>query len=134
MNEVKKGRAGILLLDAGLLGFGLIAKHLAAAMIGYLPDCIFARRGITCPTCGATRCVRELFSGHLAQAFRLHPFLFGLCFYLAAALLLLNAGYLLPHRPCQRAGKAMVSGKAILLLSIGYALFGIIRMILTLPV
>ena len=133
MNDLKKGRRGILLLDGVLLVLGLAAKFLASAMIDYLPDCIFARRGITCPACGATRCVRELFSGNWGQAFELHPFLFCLSFYLTAALLLLNIGYLVPQKHCQKAGSAMISPKAIILLSILYALFGIARMIRTLP-
>ena len=134
VNDIKKGRIGILLLDAGLLSFGLTAKALASAMIDAWPDCIFARYGITCPACGATRCVKALFSGHFGQAFRLHPFLFCLSFYLAAAALLLNVGYLLPQSHCQRIGKTMLSGKAILVLSIGYALFGTVRMLLMLPI
>lgn len=134
MSNIKKGRLAILLLDGALLLFALIAAPLAAAMIRYLPDCIFARVGITCPACGATRCVRALFSGHLGQAFLLHPFLFCLCFYLAAAWGLLNVGYLMPQRRLQSVGRAMISGKAVIVLCILYALFGILRMLLTLPV
>jgi len=133
MLDIKRGRLGILLLDAVLSGFGLVAKFLASAMIDYLPDCIFARVGITCPACGATRCVKELFSGHWGKAFLLHPFLFCLSFYLAVALLLLNIGYLVPERHCQAVGRAMISPEAIIVLSILYALFGIARMLLTLP-
>jgi hypothetical protein len=130
MCDIQKGRRGILILDGALLVFGLLAGKLAAAMIRYLPDCVFARVGITCPACGATRCVRELFSGHFGEAFRLHPFLFCLCFYLAAALVLLNAGYLIPQSHCRKLGKAMVSGKAVIVLVVLYALFGIVRMVL----
>lgn len=133
MNEVTKGRRGILLLDGALLIFALVAKFLAMAMIKYLPDCVFARHGITCPACGATRCVRELFSGHFAQAFMLHPFLFCLSFYLAAAWVLLNVGYLVPQKQGQKIGRAMIGGKAVIILTVLYALFGIIRVFLTLP-
>lgn len=134
MSDIKKGRRGILLLDGALLILALIAGPLASAMIRYLPDCIFARVGITCPACGATRCVRALFSGHLGQAFLLHPFLFCLCFYLAAAWGLLNVGYLIPQNRCQSVGRAMVGGKAVIALCALYALFGIVRMLLTLPI
>lgn len=134
MDHIKKGRWGILLLDGLLLAFGLSAKFLAVTMIDLLPDCIFARGGITCPACGATRCVRELFSGHFGQAFRLHPFLFCLCFYLAAAVLFLNVGYLVPQSRCQKIGKTMIGVRAVIILTVLYALFGIVRMVLTLPV
>ena len=133
MDDIKKGRRGILLLDGVLAVFALTAKFLAIAMIDILPDCFFARFGITCPSCGATRCVRELFSGHFGQAFQLHPFLFCLSFYLAAAWMLLNVGYLFPQAHCQKIGKAMIGGKAIVALAVLYALFGVIRMFLLLP-
>lgn len=134
MLDIKKGRRGILILDGLLLSFALAAKFLAKAMIDYLPDCIFAKRGITCPACGATRCVQELFSGHLGKAFLLHPFLFCLTFYLTGVWLLLNVGYLLPQLHCKKIGRTMVGGKAVVILSVLYALFGIIRMVLTLPI
>lgn len=134
MNQTQKVRLWILGLDGALVLLGLSAKFLASAMIALLPDCIYARFGITCPGCGGTRCVRELFSGHWKAAFLLHPFLFCLCFYLAAALVLLNVGYLIPQQHCQKIGRAMVSGRAIVILSILFALFGIVRMFLTLPI
>lgn len=133
MSDLKKERRGMLLCDGIILAFVLAAKFLAIAMIDLLPDCFFARFGITCPSCGATRCIRELFSGHFEQAFTLHPYLFCLSFYLVAAFLLLNIGYLLPQKHCQKIGNAMIGGKAIIILSVLYALFGTIRMFLTLP-
>ena len=134
MTDIKKGRRGILLLDGLLLCFALVAKYLAMGMIAYLPDCIFARVGITCPACGATRCVRELFSGHLGQAFVLNPFVFCLIFYLAGVLILLNVGYLIPQKHCQKIGRTFISVKAIVVLGVLYMLFGVIRMMLTLPI
>jgi hypothetical protein len=134
MSDLKKERRGMLLCDGIILAFVLAAKFLAIAMIDLLPDCFFARFGITCPSCGATRCIRELFSGNFEQAFALHPFLFCLCFYLAGTWLLLNIGYLLPQHHCQKTGRAMVGGRAIVILTSIYALFGITRMLLTLPV
>ena len=131
MCDIKKGRWGILILDAGVLIFGLAAKFLASAMIDYLPDCVFARVGILCPSCGATRCVRELFSGHWGEAFMLNPFWFCLSLYLAAVLVLLNLGYLAGQKQCLKLGKAMISTKAIVILGILYVLFGIGRTLLT---
>lgn len=128
MDPIRKGRLMVLAVDAGVVVLGLLAKHLAVWMIRWLPDCIYARWGVTCPSCGATRCVREFFSGHFPQAFRLHPFFFCLIFYLAAAMLLLNLGYLLPQRHCQTVGKAMVGYKAIIILTVIYAVFGLGRM------
>lgn len=130
MDLIKKKRLWILGIDGAAVILGIAARPLAVGLIRWLPDCIFARMGVTCPSCGATRCVRELFSGHWKAAFYLHPFIFCLSFYLAAALLLLNVGYLFPQRHCQRVGEAMVGGHAIVTLSILYALFGIARLFL----
>ena len=127
MDPIKKKRLWILGIDAAAVILGIAARPLAVGLIRWLPDCIFARMGVVCPSCGATRCVRELFSGHWKAAFLLHPFVFCLSFYLAAALVLLNAGYLFSRRHCQRVGEAMVSGQAIVILSILYSLFGIAR-------
>ena len=133
MDQIKKNRLWMLAIDGALLLLGILIRPLAVAMIRWLPDCIFSWSGITCPSCGATRCVRELFSGHWKAAFLLHPFFFCLCFYLAVALAVLNVGYLVPQRHCQKIGNAMVGGRAIVILSILYALFGLIRTVLTLP-
>lgn len=122
----------MLLLDGLLLLGAACAKFLAAAMIEYLPDCVFARVGITCPACGATRCVRAFFSGHFSEAFALHPFIFCLIWYLAAGLLALNLGYVFGEKHCQRIASAMLGGKAIIALAVIYAIFGVIRMLLRL--
>lgn len=128
MNQIRKGRLTMLAVDGGVLLLGLLAKFLATFMIDWLPDCIYGRWGVTCPACGATRCVREFSSGRFAVAFRLHPFFFCLIFYLAAAMLLLNLGFLLPQQHCQKLGKAMVGPRAIIILAVIYAVFGLSRM------
>ena len=130
---MKSEKRAVLLLDLGVLIFGVTARFLAEAMIGYLPDCVFARVGITCPSCGATRCVRAFFSGAFAEAFLLHPFLFCLILYAAAAFVCLNIGYLCGQPHCQTIGKAMTGSKAIITLAILYAIFGTVRMLLTFP-
>lgn len=130
MNETKKRRYGVLLLDGLLLLGGILAKFLASAMIRWLPDCIFASMGITCPACGATRCVREFFSGNFSVAFGLHPFIFCLIWYLAAALVVLNIGFVLGQKHCQSIAKILLGYKAIIALAIVYAVFGLIRMFL----
>lgn len=118
---------GILLLAVPL------AAPLANWMIGALPPCFFATRGITCPSCGATRCVRALFSCQLGEAFAFHPFLFLLIFYLALTLVLANLGILLRRSRIEKISLAMVSPAAILVLSVIYTVFGVVRAIVLLP-
>ena len=95
---MNKKRRFILILDAALVAFALAAKHIAAWMMAYLPDCMYAKRGIMCPSCGGTRCVRNFFSGRFAEAFALNPFIFLLIIYLGIALVLGNIGCLFGHR------------------------------------
>lgn len=133
MASINKKRFIILAVDAAAVLFGTLGSFLATAMLRWLPDCIFAPWGIVCPSCGSTRCVKELLCGNWHQAFLLHPFLFCLSFYLAGALLLLNVGYLVPQGHCRKLGEAMIGPRAIIILSILYAAFGIARMLLTLP-
>lgn len=133
MNQTNQKRILILAADAAAALCAVLCRWVAGEMIRWLPDCVFSSYGITCPACGGTRCIMELLSGHWGAAFRLHPVVFCLCFYLAAAGVLLNIGYLIPRPGCQRVGKAMLGVRAIILLSVIYALFGITRMLLTLP-
>lgn len=133
MKTANKARWCILAVDAGLLIFALLARHLAATMMKYLPECVYSPAGITCPACGATRCVRYLFSGQPFTAFRLHPYIFLLIFYLAVALIILNIGYLLNKNRFRKIGMTMVGSRAIILLAAGFGIFGMIRLFVTLP-
>lgn len=45
--------------------------------VPFYPPCLFyAATGWLCPGCGTTRALHQLLHGHVAEAFRLNPFLF----------------------------------------------------------
>lgn len=124
---MKHQKRFILILDAVLALGSLCVLPLAKWMMAHMPPCVFAQWGITCPSCGATRCVRAFFSLQFGQSFLYHPVLFLIILYLGLALLLLNLGWLLNHRLSEKISLAMFSVRAITIVAIIYAAFGIIR-------
>lgn len=124
---MKRKTVRILLLDGAIALALPLLSPLANWMMAALPACLFAERGITCPSCGATRCVRALFGGDFGAAFFFHPFLFLLIFYLVLALLLANFGILLRRPRIEKAALAMVNPRAVLILCLLYLAFGLIR-------
>ena len=130
---MKKQKLTMLAVDAGLVAVGLIARWLSAVMLQSFPECVFSGGGITCPACGGTRCVRFFFTGRFAEAFQMHPYIFCLIWYLAAALLVLNIGYLADLRRFRKLGRAMVGSYAVIALTVGFAIFGTVRLFVTLP-
>lgn len=129
---MKHKKPFVLILDAVLVLGGLCVLPLAKWMIAYMPPCVFAQIGITCPSCGATRCVREFFSLHFGQAFLFHPIIFLIMIYLGVALALLNIGWLLGHKLSEKIALAMFSVRAITAMAIIYAVFGVIRAVVLL--
>lgn len=58
------------------VGFGLCAAAWLKAKLP-LPGCFFHDfTGIACPTCGGTRCFRDLIAGHYLTAFLWNPLVF----------------------------------------------------------
>lgn len=54
-----------------------------SSFVTIIPSCFWKEYyHITCPSCGATRCVISLSNGNLQEAFTYHPFLFILISYL----------------------------------------------------
>lgn len=118
-------------MDVAAVALGLGARWFSTLMLRYFPACIFGEK-ITCPACGGTHCVRYFFTGQFPRAFSAHPYLFCLIWYLAAVGLVLNIGYLVGLKGFQTLGRSMVSKQAVILLTIGFAVFGIIRLFVTL--
>ena len=70
--SVKKNIAlKVLLLLGPIVAFQLVASGKWAA------QCLFRRwTGLPCPSCGTTRCLQLLLSGHLADAWKMQPLMF----------------------------------------------------------
>lgn len=124
---MKHKKRFVLILDGILALCAVCVLPLAKWMMAYMPPCVFAQRGIICPSCGATRCVRAFFSLQFSQSFLYHPIIFLLILYLGLGVLLLNFGWLLKSKVSEKVALAMFSVRAITAVGIIYAVFGIIR-------
>lgn len=121
----------VLALDGALLLVGVFGKQIVAWMHAVIPDCPFYEMGILCPACGSTRAVGALVRGEIAEAFALHPYVTGLTFLCGAGLVLANLAYVFRISWAQRIGNAVFRGMTVIVLAVGYAIFGVARMLLT---
>lgn len=96
-------------------------------MSKYFPRCIFLEMGFLCPACGGTRCVYNIASGNFLKAFTLNPFIFLLVLYVILVVMLLNINYLFNVSFLKKTLAAMVHYKAVIVIAVLYALFGIVR-------
>lgn len=122
-----KKRLFLLLGDLGILALSLLIPHISQFLLNAGPPCFFARLGVLCPSCGATRCVRYFFSGQFSSAFAMNPFIFGLMLYALIWLILVNIGYFTRWKSAKKISAFMVSPGAVIGLAIAFALFGILR-------
>lgn len=65
--------AGVALLVPLFLLVSTVARYAGIGLCGF-----HALTGFSCPGCGATRALGQLFQGHWAEAFRLNPILISL--------------------------------------------------------
>lgn len=123
------GRKRILILaaDGLILAMALLLPQIAGAMIEGGPPCVSLQLGFLCPSCGATRCVRYFFSGQFAQAFAMNPYIFGLILYGAVWLAAVNVHILAGRAGAGKLVRGMISPTVVIVLAVGFALFGILR-------
>lgn len=124
----RRKKAYILVISDCILLLAAVAlKPVAAWMIEYLPNCILWQNGILCPSCGATRCVQALLSFEFISAFQLNPFFFLLAFFLLFIWIVVHIEILFQSPLAERIRKKLVGYKTVILLSVAWVLFGIIR-------
>ena len=131
---MKHTKLWIGILDAAMVLGALLAVPMAKVMMAVIPPCFYAQQGITCPSCGATRCVRAFFSLQFGQSFAYHPAIFLAILYLGLGVLALNGGYLLNLSWCKKCAKFLFNPWCLGGLVLAYLVFGVIRMILLFPV
>ncbi|MBE7064894.1 MAG: DUF2752 domain-containing protein [Ruminococcaceae bacterium] len=132
MVTTKKIRYCILGLDTLLIVFGLIGKSIIKLMYAYMPECILAKNGIPCPSCGATRCVSSILKGDFASAFIHNQFFFCLAVYLALSIVFLNMGYVFNVPFAKKVTDVMFHYKTVIIIALIYFVFGITRMLIVL--
>ena len=119
----------IILLAADILAVaaGFFMKSLATLMLDKLPDCYLAARSLPCPACGGTRCVYNFFSLNFAAAFQYNPCVFVVIIFMLILAILLNLWILFGIKWAEKAFKAATDYRVIILLTILFIFFGIIR-------
>ena len=130
---MKHTKLWIGILDAVLVLGALLAVPMAKVMMAVIPNCPYAEQGITCLSCGATRCVRSFFSLQFGQAFAYHPAIFLAIVYLGLGVLALNGGYLLDLPWCKKITHFLFNPWCLGGMALFYVVFGVIRMILLFP-
>lgn len=98
MDNHRKRNILIALCDLALLAGAVPLRRLSEWMLTRESDCLWARLGGQCLTCGGTHFVRDLLSGRVVDAFWDNPYLFILTVFFALTLVLLNLSCLLGWR------------------------------------
>ena len=123
----KKTKYSILLLDLSIILFTVLGGKLVYLMKKYSPVCFFRANGITCPSCGGTRCVENILSGNLSAAFGHNQYFFCLAIYSVMGIVCLNIGYLFNINIARKVSDTMLSYKAIIIWAVIFLFFGILR-------
>ena len=124
---MKNKKILVLGVDSLIVAIALLVPVLANLMMSYIPTCVFYQQGVLCPTCGATRCVYNFFTGNFAAAFGYNEFIFILIFYLVFVLLVWNLSAFWDNAKIKSICKAVTHPIAICSLAVIFAVFGIFR-------
>jgi hypothetical protein len=114
-------------IDCGIIILAFLIPIIADLMMTVIPTCIFARMGILCPTCGATRCMRAFFTGDFGAAFSYNQMVFIMIFYVAALLVIGNLAAFTKWRAPKRIFKLGTHYITVIVIAGIYAVFGILR-------
>ncbi|MBE7064038.1 MAG: DUF2752 domain-containing protein [Ruminococcaceae bacterium] len=117
----------VLFLDVLLCGMLFAVPSIAQWMSERVPACIFLKNGILCPSCGATRCIRDMSLGAFSSAFRYNPFVFSLVLYIGGVVLLMNLSVLFHLRFARNTVAFAVHYKTLVTLMGCFAVFGLLR-------
>ena len=114
-------------IDGGIIVLALLIPFIADLMMAMIPTCVFARMGVLCPTCGATRCMRAFFTGDFGAAFSYNQMVFIMIFYVAALIVMGNLAAFTKWRAPKRIFKLGTHYITIIVIAGIYAAFGIFR-------
>ncbi|MGN1162172.1 MAG: DUF2752 domain-containing protein [Candidatus Fimenecus sp.] len=117
----------VLILDFSIVICATVLKKALPFLMGLLPDCVFAKYGLPCPSCGGTRCVYSLVCGKIPEAFFYNQFFFTASIYAFFAFILINIAVLFKSQFAEKLVKAMISYKALIAFAVLYAAFAFFR-------
>ncbi len=114
-------------MDATLLYVVLHLKLFTTLMSKYLPDCIFLKHGILCPSCGGTRCIYSLVKGDITGALKYNFMIFLAVIYIILIIAVLNLQYLFGFKKISVLSKSLTNPKVLIFFALSYGLYGIYR-------
>ena len=121
----------MLSIDMLLLVIYLCLGKITGLMIDSgVSSCNYMKLGILCPSCGGTRCVKNLAKGRIFDAFMYNQYIFLMITYFVVIVILFNLDYVFNLEFAAKLRKKITDYKVIIMMSIGWAIFGIIRCIL----
>ena len=123
-----KTKRQLIILDFLLILVGLVTPLLSQWMLEYLPECGFQQLGMTCPTCGGTRCVAAFFRFDFAASFSYHPVFFLIIIYIIVSVILLHANVLMSNSRLNRVTRMIVHTRMVIVWAVVIMAFGGVRM------
>ena len=122
----------LLIIDAVLLGVGLLAPFLARLLLALPTDCYVQKIGYLCPACGGTRSVLLLFRGEMIDAFRMNAFFVLSALFALSAMLLIHISVLSPKHYFAKLCRGILHPGIAVIWAVCFVLFGILRNIISL--
>jgi hypothetical protein len=118
---------GVLALDAAITLLAVFISNIARFISSSSDTCLMKLFGLTCPSCGGTRCVYNFFKGNFTEAFGYNQFVFVMIFYALALVVLLNLQYVFGLNFPKKPIKYMVHPITLIVIVALYVTFGIVR-------
>ncbi len=123
-------RRYVLAADVVLLACIPIGWFVSSWMLAAIPDCVFYRYGILCPSCGGTRCVQALLRGDVAAALSLNAYVVLTAVLLIVMLAVWHVTAFSKGRVGGKLFGALFTYKTAIVWAIGWVVFGILRNII----
>ena len=125
--ERKKKSLYVICLDAFLIIGAIIFKIFYSDIMRFLPECFYASRGLPCGSCGGTRCIYNLLTGNIVEAFRLNQFFFIAFCYLGIIFILAHLAWVFGIKHTEKPLKVLANYKAVIVFGVGYLFFSVWR-------
>ncbi len=120
-------RTLVVLADILAVIFSFFIPYIISIMPTNIGECYFFKHGILCPTCGATRCVYNFFTGNFIAAMHYNLVIFCGIIYALVLLVVLNIHIFKKNRYTSAILKFMISPKTIIVLVLFYIGYGLLR-------
>ncbi len=123
----KKAFFWVLALDAVIALGCIFISNIARFISSSSNTCLMKLFGLTCPSCGGTRCVYNFFKGNFAEAFGYNQFVFLIIIYILVLTVFLNLRYVFGFEFAKKPINYMVHPTTVIIIAISFVVFGVLR-------